>query len=154
MMRDFRRGNVDFYCGLLLLSISALAIWLVSDLDIGTAGEMGPAYFPLAVASILGAMSLFMLVKGFLRDGQPVAHFEIRPLFLILLSFGVFGVVIAHGGLVLAILAQVAVAHFASPETKILESILFALGLAVFSAVLFVYLLGIPVSLFPAGVLS
>jgi putative tricarboxylic transport membrane protein len=52
-------------------------------------------------------------------------------------------------GLIIAIVAQVAIAHFASTETKPLESVLFAVGLAAFSAIVFVYLLGIPMSLLP-----
>lgn len=149
MNRTFWRGNIDFYCGLLLLSIAALAIWLVSELDFGTAREMGPAYFPLVVAGLLGAMSLFMVVRGIVRPEGEMAPIEIRPLFFILLSFLAFGLLIVRGGLVLAILAQVGLAHFASPETRVVETILFALGLALFSSVVFVYLLGIPVSLLP-----
>ncbi|MDB5508082.1 MAG: hypothetical protein JWL93_551 [Hyphomicrobiales bacterium] len=145
----FWRGNIDFYCGLLLLSISALAIWTVSELDFGTAQEMGPAYFPLVVAGLLGAMSLFMIVKGLLTRGEAVGHIEVRPLFFILASFLAFGLLVQPAGLIIAIVTQVALAHFASPDTRVIESILFALGLAVFSAVVFVHLLGIPVSLFP-----
>lgn len=145
----FWRGNIDFYCGLLLLSISALAIWTVSDLDFGNAQEMGPAYFPLVVAGLLGAMSLFMIVRGLLTRGEPVGRIEIRPLVFILASFLAFGLLLKPAGLLIAIGAQVALAHFATPETKLVETLLFALGLAVFSAVVFVYLLGIPVSLIP-----
>lgn len=149
MNRFSPRGGIDFYSGLLLVSVSICAIWLVSDLDIGSAREMGPAYFPLMVASILAAMGVFMMGKGLFVTGDTVRHFELRPLFFLLLSFVAFGVLIEPAGLVIAILVQVGIAHFASSETRPVESLLFAVGLAVLSAVLFVYLLGIPVELLP-----
>ena len=40
--------------------------WLVSDLDVGSAREMGPAYFPLMVSLVLAAMGLILMAKGVL----------------------------------------------------------------------------------------
>jgi Tripartite tricarboxylate transporter TctB family len=143
------RGGVDFYSGLLLISAGACCIWLVSDLDLGSAREMGPAYFPLLVSFALAVMGLILMAKGLLVAGPSVRGVELRPLILVLLAFGAFGALIVPAGLILAILALVAIAHFASPETRPLESLLIGIGLASFSAVVFVYLLGIPVSLLP-----
>lgn len=143
------RGGVDFYSGLLLASAAACCIWLVSDLDVGSAREMGPAYFPLMVSLVLGAMGLILMIKGVLVEGPSIKGFEFRPLFFVVLSFVVFGALIVPAGLVLAILAQVAIAHFASAETRPLESLLSGIGLASFSAIVFAYFLGVPVSLLP-----
>jgi Tripartite tricarboxylate transporter TctB family len=149
MSRFALRGSVDFYSGLLLTSVAACCIWLVSDLDIGSAREMGPAYFPLMVSIVLGAMGMILMAKGVLTKGPSVEGFEIRPLFFIVISFVAFGVLIGPAGLIVAILAQVALAHFASSETRPLESALFGVGLAAASSGLFVYLLGVPVRLLP-----
>lgn len=143
------RNSIDFYCGMLLIVTAAFCLWLIADLDVGTSREMGPAFFPLIIAVILGGMGAIMMGRGLFMEGPAVGHIEIRPLFFILLSFVVFGVLIARAGLIVAICAQVAVAHFASPETKPVETLLFALGLSTFSTIVFVYLLGIPVSVFP-----
>jgi hypothetical protein len=143
------RGSVDFYSGLLLVSAAACCIWLVSDLDVGTAREMGPAYFPLMVSIMLAAMGLILMARGLFVKGPSVSGFEFRPLLWITLSFVAFGLLVAPAGLLLAILAQVAIAHFASSETRPLESVLFGIGLAAFSAIVFVYFLGVPVSLLP-----
>jgi putative tricarboxylic transport membrane protein len=145
------RGTIDFYSGLLLVSAAACCMWLVSDLDVGSAREMGPAYFPLMVACLLAAMGLILIGRGVLVRGPAVQGFELRPLFFVIASFAAFGGLITVAGLIPAILAQVAIAHFASSETRPLESLLFGTALAAFSAILFVYLLRIPVSLFPAG---
>jgi putative tricarboxylic transport membrane protein len=142
------RGAVDFYSGLLLVSAAACCMWLVSDLEVGSAREMGPAYFPLMVAFLLAAMGLILIGRGLLITGPTVQSFELRPLVFVILSFAAFGWLITVAGLIPAVLAQIAIAHFASSETRPLESLLFGTALAAFSAVLFVYLLRIPVSLF------
>ena len=149
MHRLAPRGGIDFYSGLLLIAVAAGASWLVSDLDVGSAREMGPGYFPLMIAVLLGGIGLVMLVRGLLLPGPEVQHFELRPLFFVLLSFVAFGVLIRPAGLVIAILAQVGIGHFASAEARPLESLLFGLGMAAFSVVLFVYLLRVPVSVLP-----
>jgi hypothetical protein len=143
------RGGVDFYSGLLLVGFAACAIWLVSGLDVGSAREMGPAYFPLMVSFVLGAMGLILMTKGLFVSGPAAGGFELRPLAFVLLAFVMFGILIVPAGIVIAILVQVGIAHFASKETRPLESLLFGMALAAFSAVLFVYLLGVPVSVFP-----
>jgi putative tricarboxylic transport membrane protein len=147
--RSVWRNSIDFYSGLLLIAIAAGCLWLVSDLEMGSSREMGPAYFPATIAIILGGMGAIMLVRGFVVSGQAVGHIEMRPMLLVLASFLAFALLVTWAGLIIAIVAQVAIAHFASTETKPLESVLFAVGLAAFSAIVFVYLLGIPMSLLP-----
>jgi putative tricarboxylic transport membrane protein len=149
MRRLAPRGGIDFYSGLLLIAVAAGASWLVSDLDLGSARDMGPAYFPLMVSTLLGAIGLIMLLRGLLMPGTDVQHFELRPLFFVLASFVAFGLLIRPAGLVIAIVAQVGIGHFATSEARPLESLLFAIGMAAFSSILFVYLLRIPVSVLP-----
>ncbi len=67
----------------------------------------------------------------------------------ILLSFTAFGVLVERAGLIIAILAQVAIAHFASVETRWRQSLVTGVLLAAASAVIFVWLLKIPVDLLP-----
>jgi putative tricarboxylic transport membrane protein len=143
------RGGLDFWSGLLLVAIAGFAIWLVSDLEVGSARDMGPAYFPLAVAILLAGMGVVMLVRGVLVRGPSAGGIELRPLLAVLASFLAFGLLIRPAGLVIAILAQVGIAHFATPETRPLQSLLFGLALSAVSAVLFVYLLRVPVSVLP-----
>jgi putative tricarboxylic transport membrane protein len=110
---------------------------------------MGSGYFPLGLALILLGMGLVLIVKGVLSGGAAVDTIYLRPLFFVLLSFALFGVLVERAGLICAILAQVVVAHFGSRETRLLESIVLAAVLAAVSSVLFVWILKIPVSLLP-----
>jgi putative tricarboxylic transport membrane protein len=145
----WRGNNNDFYSGLLLVAVATVALLYIRTLAIGTVLQMGPGYFPLGLALILLGMGLCLVVKGLLTREKPVGAFHLRPLFFILLSFAAFGVLVERAGLLLAILAQVAIAHFASVEAQWRESLVTGILLAAASAVVFVWLLKIPVSLLP-----
>jgi putative tricarboxylic transport membrane protein len=145
----WRGNNNDFYSGLLLVAVATVALLYIRTLAIGTVLEMGPGYFPLGLALVLLGMGLCLVVKGLLTSEKPVGVFHLRPLFFILLSFAAFGVLVERAGLLLAILAQVAVAHFASVESQWRQSLVIGIVLAAASAVIFVWLLKIPVSLLP-----
>jgi hypothetical protein len=149
-MKSFAgRGNIDLYSGLLLVGVAAVALLYIRTLAIGTVLQMGPGYFPLGLALVLLGMGLCLMVKGLLGEGPAVGTFYLRPLFFILLSFAMFGVLVERAGLILAILAQVAIAHFASCETVGRQSVITGIVLAAASSVVFVWLLKIPVGLLP-----
>jgi putative tricarboxylic transport membrane protein len=143
------RGNTDFYSGLLLSAIAVFALFYIRTLEIGTVRQMGPGYFPLGLALVLLGMGLILVVKGIFTGGSPVGEIHLKPLFFVLLSFVVYGVLVEHVGLIIAILAQVITAHFGSRETKLRESLIIGVVLALSSSVVFVWLLKIPVNLLP-----
>ncbi|MDB5616778.1 tripartite tricarboxylate transporter TctB family protein [Tardiphaga sp.] len=143
------RGNIDFYSGLLLVAVAGVALLYIRTLAIGTVLQMGPGYFPLGLALVLLGMGGCLVVKGMLVDGLPVGIFHLRPMFFILLSFAAFGMLVERAGLILAILAQVAIAHFASCEAVARQSIITGIVLAAACTVVFVWLLKIPVGLLP-----
>ena len=145
----WRGNNSDFYSGLLLVAVAAVALLYIRTLEIGTVLQMGPGYFPLGLALVLLGMGLCLVAKGMLSGGNPVGSLHLRPLIFILLSFAAFGVLVERAGLIIAILAQVAIAHFASVETRWRQSVVTGVLLAAASAVIFVWLLKIPVDLLP-----
>jgi putative tricarboxylic transport membrane protein len=145
----WRGNNSEFYSGLLLVAVATVALLYIRTLAIGTVLQMGPGYFPLGLALILLGMGLCLVAKGLLTNERPIGSFHVRPLFFILLSFAAFGVLVERAGLMLAILAQVGIAHFASIETEWRQSLLTGILLAAASAVIFVWLLKIPVDLLP-----
>src|SRR5437868_5249857 len=132
-----QRGNSDFYTGLLLVVVAAVALLYIRTLTVGTVLEMGPGYFPLGLALILLGMGLVMIVKGLTTAGVPVGAVHLRPLFFILLSFAAFGLLVERAGLAISIVVQVGLAHFASRETTWLASVITAVALAIVSSIVF-----------------
>ncbi len=149
MKQVTQRGNTDLYTGLLLVGIAVVALLYIRTLTVGTVLDMGPGYFPLGLALILLGMGLVLTIKGFVAGGAPVGKIHLKPLLFILASFLAFGLLVERAGLIAAILAQVALAHFASPEAKWYESAITGIALAVMSSIVFVWLLKLPVSILP-----
>lgn len=143
------RGAVDFWSGLLLVAIAGAALYYIASLEIGTALEMGPGYFPLMIASVLAVMGAALMVRGLAVDGPEVPPMNLRATVLVLASFLAFALLLDRFGLVAAILAQSLIAGFASRESVLWQSLLFGAAMAAASVVLFVWLLGIPVEVWP-----
>ncbi|MGM4903398.1 tripartite tricarboxylate transporter TctB family protein [Tardiphaga sp. 866_E4_N2_1] len=149
-MKTFaQKGNTDVYSGLLLVAVAAIALLYIRTLTIGTVLDMGPGYFPLGLALIVLAMGLVLVFKGLTTAGLPVGAIHLRPLFFILLSFVAFGFLVERAGLLIAILVQVAIAHFASSEATWRATAITGVSVAILSSVVFVLLLKIPVNILP-----
>ncbi len=149
MNRSIPKGEVDFYSGALLVGIAGVALWFISGLEIGTPGRMKTGFFPFAIAIILGLMGLFLVIRGLLVQGPKVETIFLRPLAMVLLSAAAFAVFVDRLGLIVAILAQVTVASFAPSKVSLAESLFVGVVLAAVSAVVFIWLLGVPMKTFP-----
>lgn len=145
------RSPRDFWAGLLFIAIAVGFVVLASGYRYGTAQRMGPGFFPTYVAGALGLLGLVIFLRSFVIDGPRVDPIGMRQLLVTLLAICIFGIALTSGGLVAAILSLVIVGALADPEVRIGETILLAIFLAVFSVAIFVYLLGLPLQVWPDG---
>lgn len=143
-MPSFIRHPKDFWTGIIFLFIGLAAIVIGRDYPMGTAGRMGPAYFPTVLGGLLALIGLIGVIRSFLRPGEAIGKFYIKEIVLILLAVLLFGFLMRGAGLVPAALVLVLLSAYASPKFTWGGSILLAVGLAVFAVVLFVKLLGLP----------
>src|ERR671911_2744566 len=78
--------------GLLLIALSAFALYLTPGLDQGTLNAMGPAMLPRWLAIGVGLSGLALVVFGFLKEGDALERWSLRgPVFVIgaILAFAV-----------------------------------------------------------------
>ena len=143
-MPSFIRHPKDFWTGIIFLFIGLAAVVIGRDYTMGTAGRMGPAYFPTVLGGLLALIGLIGVIRSFLRAGEPVGKFYIKEIVLILVAVLLFGFLVRGAGLVPAALVLVLLSAYASPKFTWGPSILLAIGLAVFAVVVFVKLLGLP----------
>jgi len=143
------RAPSDFWCGLLFVAIGVAFAVLAQNYRFGTAARMGPGYFPTLLGALMALLGLTLAVPAFARDGDAMQRFHLRPFLFVLLAIAVFGLALAHLGLAAAIAALVVVGSFAEPELKPLETAGLAAFLVVFSILIFVVLLGLPIQLWP-----
>jgi hypothetical protein len=140
----FIRHPKDFWTGIIFLTIGMAAIIIGFDYPMGTAGRMGPAYFPSVLGGLLSLVGMIGIIRSLLRPGEPIGKFHIKDIALILLAVVLFGFLMRGAGLVPAVLVLVLMSAYASPKFTWGASLLLAIGLVVFAVVVFVKLLGLP----------
>jgi hypothetical protein len=138
------RSPKDFWAGLFFIAVAAGFIGLSQRYGMGNMHRMGPALFPTLVSGLVAALGLVMALRAFAIDGPPVPRLHARPIVISLVAISLFGVTLAHLGLIAAIAVLVVVSAIASRESKPLETIGLGVGLIAFSVAVFVWLLGLP----------
>lgn len=118
-------------------------------LDAGTAGSMGPGYFPNSLAillAILGAAAILAAPKN--KVAVPSDWISVKSFSLIVASPILFAALLIGAGLVPAVMAVVLMTSYASRRTTLTKALLLAVGLSVFCSLVFVHGLKLPVPLF------
>lgn len=129
----------------LLLSI-ATGFHAWKNMTVGTASAMGPGFFPLMLSIMLGLLSVVVVMVE--ADGPGALKLPpLKALTLILIAPIIFALSIRPLGLVVTIAIVVFVTSFASRFAVLRESVLLAIGLTLFCAVVFHYLLSLPIPL-------
>jgi hypothetical protein len=138
------RNPKEFWVGIIYVFIGSVALYLCQDLDMGRAGDMGPAYFPTILSSLLLGVGVISLVRSFVRNGTPIGRFALRGLALVTFAITLFGVLARGAGVAVALPALVFVSSFASTKFRWLNTALMAAGITVFCIFVFLRGLGIP----------
>jgi len=140
----------DRAAGIFFLALGVVGLWLGRDLPFGTLISIGSGFVPTLVFAGLLIIGAIKLAMSFARDSEPTELSLPRPLLLVAAAFIVFGLLIERGGLVIAISAMLVMVEFAGRHAKSVRSVLLLIvGLTVFSVVVFRYVLGIPLEIFP-----
>jgi hypothetical protein len=143
------RAPKDFWAGLIFIAIGSGFILLAQQYRLGDLQRMGPAMFPTLVGALLAALGAVIAVRAFALDGEAVPDFHARPIGISLLAIVLFGVALQWLGLVAAIAVLVLVGSFAAREVRPLENVALAGVMILFSVAVFVWLLGLPLPLWP-----
>jgi hypothetical protein len=145
------RSPKDFWAGLIFVAIGGAFILFASQYRLGTMHRMGPAMFPILVGSVLAVLGAIIALRSFVLHGEPVPRFYARPIGVSLLAIVLFGVALQWLGLVAAIAVLVLVGAYAAREVRPLETVALAAVMIVFSVAVFVWLLGLPLPLWPGS---
>jgi hypothetical protein len=142
-------GSKNALSGLLFLAVGLLSAALSLDLPIGDRIRMGAGYVPLALSIILSGLGFLVLARAALSGGAPVTGWHARPVSFVIASALVFGLTVERTGLLLSVFLTVLTAAGALPVWRRLEALGLAAGLSIFSSLLFVTLLRLPIKLWP-----
>jgi putative tricarboxylic transport membrane protein len=139
------RSPQDLAAGLFLVGVAALALWLSSDLPLGTLRSMGAGMLPRAIAVLVGAAGLALAASAFFTDGEALARWHLRGPILIIGAVAVFALTIRTAGLIVAGPAAMIIASFATEEVRWKEAVIFAVAMTAACILLFKMALKLPI---------
>jgi hypothetical protein len=145
------RAPKDFWSGLMFLAFAAVALLSARGYSLGSAGKMGPGYFPLLLGLVLALIGAILVARSFVIQGERVGRLSVLPLMVVVLGVCLFAFSIETLGLVVALVAVTVVSALASwKDFRLREAALLAAALAAFAVGVFVYGLRLPLPVWPA----
>lgn len=143
------RAPKDFWAGVMFIAFAAVALYVSRNYSLGTAVRMGPGYFPILLGGVLAVIGAILVVRSLVIADDPIGHVRVLPLVLVALAVVLFGVLLPRLGLAVTLPLVIAVSALAGAQSRRWEVLLLALVLTVFSALVFVYGLRLPIPLWP-----
>lgn len=143
-MRPVIRNPKDFWAGIMFLAISLATVIIARDYPMGSAGRMGPGFFPSLLGWILAGISAIVLIGSLATRGEPLERFAVKDMVLILGSVLLFGFLVRGAGLACAIPVLILVSAAASTKFRVPAAMGLAIGATIFCVLLFVKALGLP----------
>jgi Tripartite tricarboxylate transporter TctB family len=141
----------DFASGLLYI-ILGIAFAITSyGYRMGTASRMGPGYFPFWLGVLMAVIGALVLLGSVRPHAEPetMERWALRPLFIVLASVVVFGLLLDTLGLVLSLIMLVVGSSLASHEFTWRATLINTVVLIAFSLVVFVYALNLQFPVWP-----
>ncbi|MCC6194083.1 MAG: tripartite tricarboxylate transporter TctB family protein [Burkholderiales bacterium] len=148
----FIKNPKDFWSGILYIAFGVFAILIALNYPVGTAGRMGPGYFPRALGILLILLGAVLSLRALRLRGSPIAFPTFKPLFIIIGSVVLFGVVAGplKLGLVVATVVLIVTSSMASDEFTWKAALVSSVALAAFTVLAFAYGLQLQLPVWPA----
>ncbi len=143
------RGPQDFVGGLAMMAVALFALWASSDLQGMHGFSFGAGTAPRMFAVLLLLLGGAVALVGILSDGPHIAAYSWRGPLFVSAAIVFFAVSIRPLGLVVTAFASFMIAALGSEETKWLEATIVGACLTLGCALLFPYVLGLPMPMFP-----
>ncbi len=146
---QFIKNPKDFWAGVLYIAFGVAAIAIAYNYPVGSAGRMGPGYFPRGLGIILIVLGLILSLRAFRLPGSPLSFPTFKPILIVLGSVVLFGLAAPKLGLVVATIILVIASSMASDEFTWKAAILSSIFLAIFTVLAFAYGLKLQLPVWP-----
>src|ERR1700730_9581170 len=143
------RSPKDFWAGLVFVAVGGGFVLLAQQYRLGGMHRMGTAMFPTVVGALLAALGAIIALRSFVLDGEAVPRFHARPIVVSLVAIVLFGIALQWLGLVAAGAVLRLVGGYSARAVRPLENVAHGAVMILFSVAVFVWLLGLPLPLWP-----
>jgi len=154
------KSQKDFFSGLMFTAVGAAFAVGATNYTVGNGARMGPGYFPLLLGillAILGAAVMFKALVVETQGGDKIGAFAWKPLFFIIASNLLFGVLLGGlpsiglpaMGLIAAIFGLTIVSSLAGETFNLKEVLILSVILSVGSYLAFIVLLKLQFPVWP-----
>ena len=147
------KSEKDFWSGLMFIIVGVAFAYGATNYSFGSSARPGPAYFPFGLGvlmSILGAMILFKALTFEVEGGDRIGPWAWKPLLMITATVAIFGWMLPHMGMVVALPILVLVASLAGDEFHWKDALINSTILTVGCWVIFIYGLKLTIPLWPS----
>jgi len=150
-----RIGNSrDFVAGLVFIAIGIAALIGASEYPLGTVRSIGPGYYPILVGIALALLGAAIAFKGLKPSTGPESTpdeggLALRPLVFVVAAVVAFGLLVRPFGLAAAIVALIVISSLAGRDFNIVRVTLLCIGMTVLAWLVFIYVLGLNMSMWP-----
>ena len=139
----------DVYGGMALILIALTAFVASNDLPGMRGFAFGPGTAPRLFAFTLAILSLGVVVGGLLTAGPDVSGYKLRGVIFIIGAILAFAATIRPLGLIIASFSCMVICAAAAEDVKWRETLIVAVAVTAFCAILFPYGLNLPFQLWP-----
>ncbi|RXT44252.1 tripartite tricarboxylate transporter TctB family protein [Bradyrhizobium betae] len=143
------RSAQDYVGGIVLMALALFALWASSDLQGMRGFSFGAGTAPRMFGGLLVALGAGIALTGLLADGPAMAHYSWRGPMFVMASIVFFALAIRPLGVVVSAFASFLIAALGTHETRWVETIIVGACLTAGCALLFPYVLGLPMPMFP-----
>jgi hypothetical protein len=143
------RAPQDYYGGVVLMAIALFALWASSDLQGMHGFSFGAGTAPRMFGLLLLALGATVAMIGIVTDGAQLATYHWRGPLFVSLAILAFALSIRPLGLAVSGLASFLIAALGTHETRWGETLIVGICLTGGCALLFPYVLGLPMPLLP-----
>jgi putative tricarboxylic transport membrane protein len=138
----------DTLLGFFFTVTGGVALLMAWQYPFGTAGRMGPGYFPVIVSGLLLVTGVCVIIRSMAASGDSLAQIRWKPLLLVPGAVIAFGLAVEPLGLFVAILLLLVISAVTSSKFRwTWKALAGALAFAGLCCLLFVQLIGLPMPL-------
>jgi Tripartite tricarboxylate transporter TctB family len=134
----------DFWSGVMLIAIGAVAVIMARDYPFGTARQMGAGFFPVVLGAALVLFGLYFVARGLRSSDRIAGNWSPRALVILPLAFVLFGLLMQYAGFIPAMLVLIVGSAAAGTEFRFVEVVALSLLLTGLCVALFIWALGLP----------